>query len=146
MSKSHRCAWAAGFMDGDGFVTIQTSHRIVNGVSYKGYYLRVGACQAAENPLKELQSLFGGNIKPKNSGPNREGYNRKPQWVWTISSKQAESALQQLLPYLVHKREVALLALDFQSKMTNSTRKITEEMLAYRLEIKNKMTDINSES
>lgn len=146
MSKSHRCAWAAGFMDGGGFITIQTSHRKVNGVSYKGFYLRVGACQASEPPLKELQALFGGNINPKNSGPNPEGYNRKSQWVWTISSKQAESALQQMLPYLLHKREVALLALDFQSRMTNSTRKISEEMLAYRVATKEKIAAINSES
>lgn len=146
MSKSHRCAWAAGFIDGDGFVTIQSSHRKVNGVSYKGYYLRIGACQASEEPLKELQRLFGGLINSKNSGPNKEGYNRKPQWLWTLSSKQAESALQQMLPYLLHKREVALLALDFQSKMTNSTRKITEEMLTYRLGIKEKIANINSES
>jgi hypothetical protein len=146
MSKSHRCAWAAGFMDGDGFITIQTSHRKVNGVSYKGFYLRVGACQASETPLKELQTLFGGNINIKNSGPNHDGYNRKTQWIWTLSSKQAESALQQMLPYLLHKREVALLALDFQSKMTNSTRKITEEMLAYRESIKVQIASINSES
>lgn len=146
MSKSHRCAWAAGFIDGDGFITIQSSHRKVNGISYKGYYLRIGACQASEGPLKELQHLFGGLINSKNSGPNKEGYNRKPQWIWTLSSKQAESALQQMLPYLLHKREVALLALDFQSKMTNSTRKITEEMLTYRLRIKEKIANINSES
>ena len=146
MSKSHKCAWAAGFIDGDGFITIQTSHRKINGISYKGFYLRVGACQANEAPLKELQNLFGGKINIKNSGPNKEKYNRKTQWVWTLSSKQAESALQQMLPYLLHKREVALLALDFQSKMTNSTRKISEEMLAYRLSIKEKIGNINSES
>ena len=144
MSKTHRCAWAAGFIDGDGFITIQTSNTTTNGKSYKGHYLRIGACQASELPLKELQKLFGGNIRSKNSGPNKEGYNRKPQWVWTLSSKQAESALKQMLPYLLHKREVALLALDFQS--TKSTRKLTEEMITYRLEIKQKIANINSES
>jgi len=146
MSRTHKCAWAAGFIDGDGFITIQTSHRKVNGTSYKGYYLRVGACQANQLPLKELQKLFGGNIKEKNSGPNHDGYNRKTQWVWTLSSKQAEAALQQMLPYLIHKKEVACLALDFQSKMTKSTKKLPEDVLAYRLGIKEKITSINSES
>jgi hypothetical protein len=146
MSKAHRLAWAAGFIDGDGFVTIQTRKSTVNNKIYNGTYLRVGCCQASQTPLLELQSLFGGSIRPKNSGPNRENYNRKPQWLWTLSTASAKEALEQMLPYLIHKKEVAQLGLEFQQTMSQNKQALSEETLAYRLELKNKIQSINSES
>lgn len=142
MSKSHRLAWAAGFMDGDGFITIQNRNQTINGKQYTGHYLRVGACQALLAPLEELQSLFGGSIRLKNSGPNREGYNRKPQWIWNVSTQQATDTLVQLLPFLIHKKEVALLALDFQNTM--GTIKVSSEIKDKRQQIQSQIKDINS--
>lgn len=143
MSKTHRLAWAAGFIDGDGFITIQNRKTIVNGKEYSSQYLRVGACQAREDVLKELQSLFGGSIKEKNSGPNREKYNRKKQWVWSLSTNQALEALKQLVPFLIHKKEVALLAIEFQNTM-GSTKKTSEDTKTYRILIQKKIQNINS--
>ncbi len=144
MSQSHRLAWAAGFIDGDGFITIQQSNTKINGKYYRGFYLRVGACQASLPVLEELQTLFGGSIRSKNSGPNREGYNRKPQWVWTLSTNAAKEALEQLLPYLIHKKASALVALEFQSTMTDSTRKVTDEIKTYRKLLLDKIQEINA--
>lgn len=146
MSRSHRLAWAAGFIDGDGFITIQNRKSTVNGKEYKGQYLRLGCCQASENPLKELQAIFGGSIRVKNSGPNRENYNRKIQYVWTLSTLQAAEAIKQLLPFLIHKKDVAVLALSFQETMSTTKRQLSEETLTYRLEIQKKIASINSES
>lgn len=143
MSKSHRLAWAAGFMDGDGFITIQNRNQRVNGKQYTGHYLRVGACQALLSPLEELQNLFGGTIRPKNSGPNREGYNRKPQWIWCLSTQQATEALTQLLPFLIHKKKVAELALEFQSTM-GTTQKVSEKITEFRSSLQTQIKDINS--
>lgn len=144
MSKSHRLAWAAGFLDGDGYITIQDRKSKINGKEYTGYYVRVGACQANKSPLLELLSLFGGAIREKNSGPNREGYNRKQQWVWTLSTSQAKEALSQLIPFLIHKKEVALLAIEFQNTMQAGTRKLSDETKTYRALLKNKIQAINS--
>lgn len=145
MSKSHRLAWAAGFIDGDGFITIQDRTTKINGKIYNGYYVRLGCCQASEIPLKELQTLFGGTIRIKNSGPNRENYNRKVQYVWCLSTKQACNVIKQILPYLIHKREVALTALEFQETI-GTTSKVSDETKTYRLLLKNKIQAINSES
>jgi hypothetical protein len=138
MSRSHRLAWAAGFMDGDGFITIQHRTSKVNST-----YLRIGACQANISPLNELKTLFGGTIRIKNSGPNKENYKRKEQYIWTLSTTQAAEAIKQLLPFLIHKREVALLALEFQETM-GTTNKISDETKLLRLLIKDKIQDINS--
>jgi len=144
MSKSHRLAWAAGFIDGDGFITVQNRKSKVNGKEYTSSYIRVGACQANKVPLIELQKLFGGNIREKNSGPNREGYNRKQQWVWCLSTQQAKSCLQQLIPFLLHKKEVSLLAIEFQETMQKNKGKLTEDIKTYRAVLKDKITAINS--
>lgn len=142
MSKSHRLAWAAGFIDGDGFITIQIRNQVIKDKQYKGHYLRIGCCQASQVPLKELQDLFGGTIKEKNSGGST--YNRKQQWIWNVSTKQAKEVLEQLLPYLVHKKEVALLALEFQKTMSDF--KVSEEVWNKREELKAKIQDINAQS
>lgn len=142
MSKSHRLAWAAGFIDGDGFITIQNRNQIINEKQYKGHYLRIGACQASKKPLEELQTLFGGNITIKNSGPNREGYNRKTQYLWCLSTAKAAEIIEQLLPYLIHKKEVALLGLEFQKTMSNF--KVSEETWDKREDLKQQIQTINS--
>jgi len=144
MSKSHRLAWAAGFIDGDGFITIQNRKSVVNGKSYLGTYLRVGACQAKQDVLLELQSLFGGSIRPKNSGPNRDRYNRKPQWIWSLSTKQAADALAQLLPFMIHKKEVALLALEFQKTMSVDKKELSDSVVEARKKFQADIAYINS--
>lgn len=144
MSRSHQLAWAAGFMDGDGFITIQDRKTKHKDKVYLGHYLRVGACQAKLEPLEFLQKLFGGSIRPKNSGPNREGYNRKPQWVWSLSTKEASEALEQMLPYLVHKQEVAQLALVFQASMQGDKKQLTPEIIEARKQIQRDIAIINS--
>ena len=144
MSKSHRLAWAAGFIDGDGFITIQNRNQNINGKQYKGHYLRLGACQANLVPLEELQKLFGGSIRIKNSGPNKEGYNRKTHWVWQCSTQAASSAIKQLMPYLLHKNKVAELALEFTNTM-GTTKRVSEETHLYRELLKSEIQKINSQ-
>ena len=145
MSRSHQLAWAAGFIDGDGFITIQNRSQMVNGKKYTGYYVRLGCCQASEVPLKELQRLFGGIIRKKNAGPNKENYNRKTQYIWCLSTKQACDVIEQLYPYLIHKKEVAQIALEFQKTM-GTTSKLSEETKTYREQLKTKIQFLNSES
>lgn len=144
MSKSHQLAWAAGFMDGDGHISIQNRKTKHKEKTYTGTYLRVGACQASLAPLEKLQSLFGGSIKPKNSGPNPQGYNRKPQWVWCLSTEQAKNALEQMMPYLVHKQKVAKLALEFQNTMSDNKQKLSDDIVAKRIQLQTEIATLNS--
>ena len=143
MSLSHRLAWAAGFIDGDGFITIQNRNQNINGKQYTGHYLRLGACQANIVPLEELKKLFGGSIRIKNSGPNREGYNRKQQWVWQCSTQSAKTALIQLIPYLIHKKTVACLGIEFADTM-GTTQRVSEELNLKRNELQQAIKELNS--
>lgn len=107
MSKSHEFAWAAGFFDGEGWVKIQKR----GGDKYLGYYLRIGINHVKKDPLVKIQSIFGGNLR---FDENVVG-NRKPRWVWILSTKTAANALKSMLPYMRNKNSVAELALEFQN-------------------------------
>lgn len=136
-------AWAAGFFDGEGFVTIQERNSKINGKQYKGYYLRVGLKHVAPAPIYELQKLFGGKIRIERRN-SRDGYNRKDIHVWTLSCTQAKECLVQLMPYLQNKTNVATLGIDFQNTMQDNKIKVSEETNLLRAVIKNEITRLNS--
>lgn len=141
MSQSHRLAWAAGFIDGDGFVSIQNRNsKSKAGKSYKGHYLRVGVNQVQVAPLVELQRLFGGTVRPRNCG-NQDGFHRKQQYQWCISTEAAAKCLRMIAPYAIHKTEVIGLALEFQTTMGSptDTNKTLRALLAEQIRVRNSL-------
>jgi len=136
MSISHEFAWAAGFFDGEGWVKIQSR----GGDKYLGYYLRIGVGQVKLEPLLKLQKIFGGNVRVKQEAIG----NRKKQYVWTLSTKQAAHALRCMMPYLVHKNDVASLALDFESTIGLTGQRVSEETQGIRKDLADKIMEINS--
>jgi len=93
--KETDVAWAAGFFEGEGSLSIYFS---VNG-DFNG---RIGASQKAREPLDKLQELFGGKV-----------YLRKHDGVhsWECSSKQALPFLRKIYPYIVsplRRQEIAI--------------------------------------
>lgn len=136
MSKTHRISWAAGFFDGEGYVTVQE-----RGGKYKGYYLRIGVNHVLPEPLEEMQNLFGGNIRKQN--PQKIIGNRKQRHEWGLSCKKAESALRQMLPFMKNKQNVTKLALDLQNSM-GTTQKVPEEIRELRRDIKTEIQRLNA--
>jgi hypothetical protein len=104
-------AWAAGFIDGDGMVTIcrQTS-RSGNGNYW--YNVKLSAAQKFQTPLLRLQSMYGGKIYHTT--------NKYGDWyVWSLNSGSAVPALRAMLPWLVVKKARAELALEFLESATD---------------------------
>jgi len=96
-------AWAAGFVDGEGSIGIYASHHTYSLTLYVG--------QKYRKPLDKLATLFGGTpYFNKSKTKNGSGL-----WDWKISSTKARDALVAMLPFLVVKRNQALLAIEFQS-------------------------------
>ncbi len=141
MSKSHKLAWAAGFIDGDGYMKLQKR----GGGRMSSHYVLLGASQVNIKPLQQLQSLFGGNIRKKNSGPNKDGFNRKQQYVWTVCTQKALDAIEQIYPYLIHKDDVAKLLLEYGKTIRSSnTRKISQEVYDSRELIHQEIIRLNA--
>lgn len=90
--KETDTAWAAGFFEGEGGLTI--------GFYNSGYSGHVDATQNAREPLDKLQELFGGKVR------------RQSSWhVWQLPSKTALPFLKQIYPYIVsplRKKEIAI--------------------------------------
>lgn len=145
MSRTHMLAWAAGFFDGEGFVTIQERNSTVAGKRYRGYYLRVGLKHVAPAPIYELQKLFGGTIRIEQRKNSKDGCNRKDIHVWTLSCQQAKEALIQMMPYFINKNKVAELGIEFQNTFPEIKYYVTpEDVQEKRKWIKGEITRLNS--
>jgi hypothetical protein len=105
MDNREKLIYCAGFMDGEGHIRIcQHSKRV-------RYMLQISAVQATPQPLDFFVDLFGGTVSKRFTI-----YRGKPKamFTWQCSSKAAEEALEMMLPYLVVKKDEALLALEFR--------------------------------
>jgi hypothetical protein len=129
VNREIKLAWAAGFIDGEGCISIY--HQ-------RGYYLVLTVSQKSKKPLLELQKIFGGKL-----------YNvrNKKYWMWTLWGENAVPALVEMLPFLVLKKEQAKLAIKFQTAKPepiagNQRAKITPQRLASEKEMYVQMREL----
>lgn len=143
MSVAHELAWAAGFFDGEGYVTIQYGYtKSPNGKRYPRHTLRIGINHVAPEPLYEMQRLFGGSIE-KQKLESVHG-NRHPRHRWVLNCSNAAEALKSMMPYFRNKQKVAELGLELQNTMGNTGERVTEDLLVYRALLKERVTNLNS--
>ena len=90
--------YIAGFFDGDGCV------------STSGRRLRVSITNTVRDPLVLVHRFFGGSINEH----QRRG-NRQLIYIWIACGTDAEDFLKYVLPYLIIKKRVAILGLEFQT-------------------------------
>jgi len=91
--------YASGFIDGEGWISIQT-HGVVQPI------LILGAGQLVTEPLLLLQRLWGGSIQPDKKGMYR----------WKIQSDRAHGALAEMLPYLLVKKAQAEIGMRYHEQ------------------------------
>ena len=121
MSDKAKWGYLAGLIDGEGHISITRSdkpeYRTQRG-TMKLYPcpVRYGLVVAVSNTdirlVKWLKETFGGSY---NGGrPFKKHPNWKPKYQWNVcGNKDKELFLLALLPYLVLKREQAIIALEF---------------------------------
>lgn len=97
---SHRLAWAAGIVDGEGSINLRQAPS-------RGYWeLRVAVGNTDPRMVVLLREMFGGSVstyQPKG--------NRRLLWKWHVSNRLAEKCLRQIMPWLVTKKDQADLGL-----------------------------------
>jgi len=90
-------AYIAGFIDGDGFITISRHH----GTStYNGepiYYVMVGASQREPEILEWIKSKVGGSIRPWSQNGHK-------QHRWNMFNRKAMELCFRLEPYSISKK------------------------------------------
>jgi hypothetical protein len=105
-------AYAAGFFDGEGFVTIAF---MSNKIMTKGtvYTMRVGVGQNEHGPLLWLRERWGGSVrvlKRKTEGGNLP-------YKWDCCARMAAAFLRDVRPFLQVKAARADIALNFQDSV-----------------------------
>jgi hypothetical protein len=116
------CAYAAGFVDGEGCITIATSSpRKPNGVDrYRYYHLIVTVGQKDPTILNWLQSLWGGKMYPS--------YGKSSATLWKVWSEEAKAFLHDIRPYLKGKTEQADYALALNGSITEEDKLALQQM------------------
>lgn len=109
---SHKLAYAAGILDGEGSFGIITVKWHWGG--FRGPVRRavIQCGMTTVEPLQLLQELFGGYL----NGPyvHKGSLGKKPCWKWSITTLgEAARAIRLLRPYLIVKRRNAALVLRY---------------------------------
>lgn len=99
-------AWAAGFVDGEGYIGLTRNFDKVRG--YYSYRIQIEAAQVIRTPINLLHNLFGRGRVGFGSNPKR-GY-----WYWRTFGIDAIRVAEALLPYLIVKRRQAEYLLEYE--------------------------------
>lgn len=106
-------AWAAGFLDGEGHFGLARQggkHRITDDARQPF----IKATQVVPEPLEKLKAMFGGTVNARGTKTSTG----KTAYDWTIrSGVRVREVVPLIEPYLIVKREQALIVLEFASKM-----------------------------
>ena len=93
-------AWVAGFLDGEGCIHVVHTR--------EQRYLRVSAPNTHLPSLEHLRALVGGSIYPKKVKEVHQD-----AWEWNVAGTTARDMLREIVPYMVTKRQEALIAQEF---------------------------------
>lgn len=146
MSKTHRVSWAAGFFDGEGYITIQERNKTApNGKKYLSHAIYIGINHVAKEPLTEIYDLFGGWLVYTEAKPQKDGCIRKGRWEWRINGPRVYEILKQLMPFLKNKNRATEIAFEFLATYPEKkTISVSDETKQLRSELRNRLREINS--
>lgn len=111
--KREELIWLSAFFEGEGCITILKGPSATHLGGFQ-YQLRVSVANCHRAPLFRYQKMFGGRVH----GRSKEFMAKHPTWSrgfqWVCNSWDAVNALEQMMPFLLTKKEQAEAALEFQ--------------------------------
>lgn len=144
--KDLELAWIAGFMDGEGTITIKKYARYKNqSIRYQAYVCCVQATEDNENAMKALQLLqkhFGGSLYAQSKHKDTKS---RDSSQWLLVSSSAVECVKQLLPYLIVKKKQAELLIEYGKdiKSNRGAKRLTDEILQKRYNYWYEMRKLN---
>lgn len=135
-------AWAAGFIDGEGTITLKRfkSHYTIKKIHYQPFISLGQANHIGHfDAVRKLQKLFGGSLSEwKNKPP------RLPTLSWCMVSRGAVECLKKIRPYLQVKGQHAdLLISYYEIAGLRKSYRIADKELSKREKIWLKMRSMN---
>lgn len=110
MKEEFDLRYIAGFFDGEGSISLCRSKRKDRLIEY---VLMVSLSNTYYPIVTFLKEVFDGSLF-LNTSAHKKNPNHRPVLQWTISGKKAKKALERLLPFLVVKKEQAVIGIAFQ--------------------------------
>jgi hypothetical protein len=137
-------AWLAGFLDGEGTFQIINVRKTGSGPMYDA---QLAATNTDIALLNRCQHIAGGSVY----GPNGRGDPRwKDSYRWALRGKKLGPLLDELLPFLVSKREQASILIALRSEVRPGAslsewgrKPLDQDTLDRRLEYKMAMHALN---
>ena len=128
--KIEQIAYIAGLIDGEGSINISKK-----GGRY--FWLTVDIGTTDKRLLAWLLENIGGHVRvsTKANPKHKTGYH------WTLCSKQAKKLLQLILPFLIIKKEEAIIGIQFQETMKPQN-KLLEEDIKLRQKMKDEIENL----
>jgi hypothetical protein len=146
MTEIEKSAYAAGIFDGEGYVDIYQA-TLSKASKSPSLMLRVVISQKDGRLMHWLQDNFGGHVQQA----RKDKYSI---YRWDIRSQAAARFLSQILPYIVVKKEQALIALQYETmkgkyletlKGSRGFRQLTEKEMQERLALKDQLKKLKRE-
>lgn len=97
-------SYLAGLFDGEGYISVRPKKS--DKTNIQGH---IGITMTNQDIIQKIYQNYGGNFRVEK--PRKEGY--LYQYVWDIYGKKAENIIQKIIPFLIVKREPALLFIEF---------------------------------
>lgn len=121
-------AYLAGFFDGEGCIySSKTTKKAIPSLGLQ-------VTNTHPDVIEQFKQRFGGFItKSVRETP------RKTAYIWWLSGEKASEALIELLPYLVVKKNQALLGIEMQSYVVRRGLKLPQEFKDRRFELSKRL-------
>jgi hypothetical protein len=107
--------WTAGIVDGEGSIAIIKRSRSDAKCVNNGYAMQIVVGNTDIKMIEKLVELWGGSICHKNSDTR---VNRSDSWAWCVTAQKAANVLLEIVPFLVTKKNQAIVAMEFQDRLT----------------------------
>lgn len=130
MSETEK-AWLAGIIDGEGCICVSENRekRYSRGISF---CLQVYVSMSHKPTVLKIKELT--KIGSFHRTRDKRNPNSKIMWKWKIKTKQAWEFLENILKYLVTKRDNALNAIEFAKNQRVGGPRRTDEEFQKQLE------------
>lgn len=109
----YELAYIAGLFDGEGCVALHRFRGRKNRCDAAKIALTCSITNTDKRAIDFMQSRFKGSVACE----DRSRHNHKNSWKWAIFSRQAAAFLKEILPFLVLKKERAILAIQFADNL-----------------------------
>jgi hypothetical protein len=140
-------AYLAGLIDGEGCIRISrsmpTEKRGKGHLRQPSYRLYMKIANTDRAIIDWLLATFQGSIHETSSAESRAKTGWSQAWEWGMGSQKACAILKQVAPYMIIKRDRAMLAIEFQTYANqyaryvqgNRPQEVIDHLEAYRQQI-----------